>query len=225
MRLSVIMPVFNEEKTVLEAAERCLSRPECYELIIIDDCSTDGTRKKLKKINGPRVKIIFHEHNQGKGAAIKTGLKEVTGDYVIVNDADLEYDPRDWKKLIHPILDNKATVVYGSRFTGEHRNMFFWNWVANHFLSLLVNMLYDTTLSDMETCYKLIPTKLLRSLNLRANRFDFEPEVTSKILRQGIRIYEVPISYAGREYSEGKKINWTDGLHAFWTILNFRFFD
>ncbi len=225
MRLSVIMPVFNEEKTVLGAAKRCLARQECYELIIIDDCSTDTTRKKIKKINDKRVKIIFHEYNQGKGAAIKTGLKKVTGDYVIVNDADLEYDPDDWPKLIHPISDNKATVVYGSRFTGEHRNMFFWNWVANHFLSLLMDMLYDTTLSDMETCYKLIPTDLLRSLNLRANRFDFEPEVTSKILKRGIRIYEVPISYAGREYSEGKKINWTDGLHALWTILKFRFFD
>jgi glycosyltransferase involved in cell wall biosynthesis len=161
--------------------------------------------------------------NRGKGAAIRTGLSHVTGDLVLIQDADLEYDPEDWPKLLAPVLKGKARVVYGSRFTGERRNMLFWHWVGNRFLSLVTNALYDTTLSDMETCYKLFDRRLVQSIPLRSDRFGFEPEVTAKILRTGERIYEVPISYAGREIHEGKKITWKDGLDALKVLIRCRF--
>ena len=169
--------------------------------------------------------MITHERNQGKGAAIRSGLAQLTGDLVLVQDADLEYDPEDWPKLLNPIMRGKAQVVYGSRFTGERRNMLFLHWVGNRFLSLVTNVLYNTTLSDMETCYKLFDRSILDGITLRATRFEFEPEVTAKILRRGIRIYEVPISYTGREFDEGKKITWRDGFVALWTLVKYRFVD
>lgn len=226
-KLSVIVPVFDERNTVVEIVRRmrAVDLPVDLEIVIVDDGSTDGTRDVLRQLGDSTVRVITHEANRGKGAAIRSGLAEVHGDLVLVQDADLEYDPEDWPKLLAPILRGKARVVYGSRFTGERRNMLFLHWVGNRFLSLLTNVLYNTTLSDMETCYKLFDRALLDSLTLRAQRFEFEPEVTAKILRQGIRIYEVPISYTGREFDEGKKITWRDGFVALWTLVKYRFVD
>ena len=228
-KLSVIIPVFNEENTIKQAIKRVQAVRVPKQIIIVDDGSTDQTRQVLKNITRNKknqaIKTILHSKNQGKGMAIRTGIKQATGDYIIIQDADLEYDPQDYHKLIKPVEDGKAEVVYGSRFTGEHRNMFFWHLVANRFLTFVTNILYNTTLSDMETCYKLFPTELLKSLSLKSKRFDFEPEVTAKVLKQKIRIYEVPISYAGREYDEGKKITWIDGIIAFFTIIKYRFVD
>ena len=225
MKLSIIIPVYNEKPTLQELVNRVQKVKLNKEIILVDDASTDGSRQIVKKLSqNPGIKAIFHDRNQGKGMAIRTGIKHSQGDYTIIQDADLEYDPRDYLKLLKPIQDDKAQVVYGSRFTGEHRNMFFWHWVANQALTLITNVLYNTTLSDMETCYKVFPTKLLKSLKLNCRRFEFEPEVTAKILRQGIRIYEVPISYAGREYSEGKKIAWHDGIIALFTLIRYRIF-
>jgi len=225
MKLSIIIPVYNEKPTLQELVNRVQKVKLNKEIILVDDASTDGSRQIVKKLaQNPGIKAIFHDRNQGKGMAIRTGIKHSQGDYTIIQDADLEYDPRDYLKLLKPIQDDKAQVVYGSRFTGEHRNMFFWHWVANQALTLITNVLYNTTLSDMETCYKVFPTKLLKSLKLNCRRFEFEPEVTAKILRQGIRIYEVPISYAGREYSEGKKIAWHDGIIALFTLIRYRIF-
>jgi glycosyltransferase involved in cell wall biosynthesis len=191
----------------------------------VDDGSSDGTRDVLQQLTDSTVRVVYHERNRGKGAAIRTGLEQVTGDLVLIQDADLEYDPNDWPKLLAPVMSGKATVVYGSRFTGERRNMLFLHWVGNRFLSLVTNVLYNTTLSDMETCYKLFDRRVLDGMKLRAMRFDFEPEVTAKVLRRGIRIYEVPISYAGREFDEGKKITWRDGFIALWTLVKYRFVD
>jgi glycosyltransferase involved in cell wall biosynthesis len=226
-KLSVIVPVFDERNTVVEIVRRmrAVDLPVDLEIVIVDDGSTDGTRDVLRQLGDSTVRVITHEANRGKGAAIRSGLAHVHGDLVLVQDADLEYDPEDWPKLLAPILRGKARVVYGSRFTGERRNMLFLHWVGNRFLSLLTNVLYNTTLSDMETCYKLFDRALIDSLTLRAQRFEFEPEVTAKILRQGIRIYEVPISYTGREFDEGKKITWRDGFVALWTLVKYRFVD
>lgn len=228
MKISVIIPVYNEEKTIEKIIERLISVGVTEQIIIVNDSSTDKTQNILNKIvknmgKGQNIIFLKHQKNLGKGEAIKTGLEKAIGDYVLIQDADLEYDPRDIKRLIKPINDGKAEVVFGSRFTGEHRNLFFWHMLGNKMLTFLTNILYDTTLSDMETCYKLIPTKLLKELNLKSKRFDFEPEVTAKILKKGIRIYEVPISYAGREYSEGKKIGPNDGLSAVWALVKYRF--
>ncbi len=223
MKLSVVIPVYNEKPTLKTLVKKVLAVKIPKEIILVDDASTDGSRELVKKLsNQPNIRAIFHPRNQGKGMAIRSGIKEARGDYVIIQDADLEYDPQDYFKLLKPIKDGKAEVVYGSRFTGEHRNMFFWHWVANQFLTLVTNILYNTTLSDMETCYKVFPAKLIQSIKFNCRRFEFEPEVTAKILRQGIRIYEVPISYAGREYSEGKKIAWPDGIIALWTLIRYR---
>lgn len=221
MKLSIIIPVFNEEKTIGEII-RQVQKVKGFEkeIIVVDDHSTDNTPNVLKKVKG--IRIITHEQNHGKGSAIRTGVARATGDYVMVQDADLEYDPQDILLMLEPIKKGKAEVVYGSRFTGQRRNMFFWHWMGNQTLTLLTNILYNTTLSDMETCYKLIPRELLSSLNLQAKRFEFEPEVTAKILKRGIRIWEVPISYAGREYEDGKKISWRDGLPALWTLVRER---
>ena len=223
MKLSIIIPTYNEAQTIKEILRqvKAVRLPWQKEIIVVDDSSTDQTPQILKKITD--IKLIRHSYNKGKGSAIRTGIKQATGDYIIIQDADLEYDPREYKLLIKPIIDGKAKVVYGSRFTGQRRNMFFWHWVGNKFLTLVTNVLYNTTLSDMETCYKLIPRQLLLSLKLKAKRFEFEPEVTAKILKQGIRIWEIPISYAGREFDEGKKISWKDGLPAFWTLIKYRF--
>lgn len=224
MKLSIIIPVYNEEQTLAEIVERVKRVPVEKEILVVDDGSNDGTREVCRRLTGP-VKVIHHEKNQGKGAAIRTGLKEATGDYVIIQDADLEYDPDEYLKLLAPVEKGKAEVVYGSRFTGERRNMLFLNWVANHFLSLLTNVLYNSTLSDMETCYKLFKREIIQSIPLRCRGFEFEPEVTAKILKRKIRIYEVPISYAGREYHEGKKITWKDGFLALWCLIKYRFTD
>jgi glycosyltransferase involved in cell wall biosynthesis len=224
-KLSVIVPVFDERNTVAEIVRRmrAVELPVDLEIVIVDDGSTDGTRAVLGQLADSTVRVITHDVNRGKGAAIRSGLAAVTGDLVLVQDADLEYDPEDWPKLLTPMLRGKASVVYGSRFTGERRNMLFLHWVGNRFLSLVTNVLYNTTLSDMETCYKLFDRALIDSIPLRAQRFEFEPEVTAKILRRGIRIYEVPISYTGREFDEGKKITWRDGFVALWTLVKYRF--
>lgn len=226
-KLSVIVPVFDERNTVVEIVRRMRSvdLPVDLEIVVVDDGSTDGTRDVLRQLADSTVRVITHDANRGKGAAIRSGLAQVTGDLVLVQDADLEYDPEDWPKLLNPIMRGKARVVYGSRFTGERRNMLFLHWVGNRFLSLVTNVLYNTTLSDMETCYKLFDRSLLDGITLRAQRFEFEPEVTAKILRRGIRIYEVPISYTGREFDEGKKITWRDGFVALWTLVKYRFVD
>jgi glycosyltransferase involved in cell wall biosynthesis len=226
-KLSVIVPVFDERNTVVEVIRRMreVDLPLDLEIVVVDDGSTDGTRQVLRQLGDSTVRVVTHDVNRGKGAAIRTGLGYVTGDLVLVQDADLEYDPQDWPKLLAPIQRGKARVVYGSRFTGERRNMLFLHWIGNRFLSLVTNVLYNTTLSDMETCYKLFDRALLDDIELRAERFEFEPEVTAKILRRGIRIYEVPISYAGREFDEGKKITWRDGIVALWTLVKYRFVD
>jgi len=224
-KLSVIVPVFNERNTVAEIVRqmRAVDLPVEREIVIVDDGSDDGTRAVLAQLADSTVHVILHDHNRGKGAAIRTGLAQVTGDLVLIQDADLEYSPEDWPKLLAPIFSGRAQVVYGSRFTGERRNMLFLHWVGNRFLSLVTNVLYNTTLSDMETCYKLFDRELIRDIRLRSDRFDFEPEITAKLLRRGVRIYEVPISYTGREFDEGKKITWRDGMVALWTLVKYRF--
>ena len=228
-KLSVVVPVYNERNTLVEIIRRMRSveLPDSIdrEIIIIDDGSDDGTRDVLKQLGDSTVRVVMHPHNRGKGAAVRTGFQVATGDYVLVQDADLEYDPEDWPRMLAPVLSGKARVVYGSRFTGERRNMLFFHWVGNRFLSLVTNVLYNTTLSDMETCYKLVDRALLDAMKLDADRFDIEPEITAKLLKRGVRIYEVPISYTGREVDEGKKITWADGFSALWTLVKYRFRD
>lgn len=222
--LSVIVPVYNERNTVAEIVRRMrrVQLPVELEIILVDDGSSDGTDKILDAIQDSTVRVVRHGVNSGKGRAVRTGLDEARGDLVLIQDADLEYDPEDWPSMLHPILRGKARVVYGSRFTGERKNMLIAHWVGNRILSLVTNILYDTTLSDMETCYKLFDRKVLEGMTIRSNRFDFEPEITAKVLRRGHRIYEVPISYNGREYDEGKKITWKDGVAALWTLFRYR---
>jgi glycosyltransferase involved in cell wall biosynthesis len=222
--LSVIVPVFNERTTVTEIVRRMrhVDLPMDLEIIVVDDCSSDGTDKILAALEDSTVRVIRHNTNLGKGAGIRTGLAVARGDLVLIQDADLEYDPEDWPKLLHPLLRGKAQVVYGSRFTGERKNMLFWHWVGNRMLSLVTNVLYNTTISDMETCYKLFDRKVLDGITIVSDRFDFEPEITAKVLRRGYRIYEVPISYNGREFDEGKKITWKDGFGALWALIRFR---
>ena len=222
--LSVIVPVFNERNTVAEAVRRLREAPLDIEreIIIVDDGSDDGTLEILRRLSDSTVRVVTLPENRGKGAAVRRGIDEAKGDLIVVNDADLEYDPRDLARLLRPLLEGQARVVYGSRFTGERRNMFFWHWVGNRFLSLVTNVLYNTTLSDMETCYKMFDAELLRSFDLKANRFEFEPEVTATALRLGERIWEVPITYAGREMHEGKKISWRDGFPALMMLLKIR---
>jgi glycosyltransferase involved in cell wall biosynthesis len=225
--LSVIVPVFNERATVVEIVRRmrAVELPVEREIVVVDDGSDDGTGAVLTQLRDSTVRVVKHAQNRGKGAAIRTGLESSSGDLVLVQDADLEYDPEDWPRLLAPVLKGRARVVYGSRFTGERRNLLFLHWVGNRFLSLVTNVLYNSTLSDMETCYKLFDRRVLDGVRLRADRFDFEPEFTAKVLRRGIRIYEVPISYAGREPNEGKKITWYDGVIALWTLVKYRFVD
>ena len=223
--LSVIVPVFNERATVAEVIRRvrAVEVPLRVDVVMVDDASTDGTDKVLATIEDSTVRVVTHQRNQGKGAAVRTGLAHAHGDLVLVQDADLEYDPEDWPRLLDPILRGKAFVVYGSRFTGERKNMLPLHWVGNRFLSLVTNLLYRSTLSDMETCYKVFDRRVLDGITIVSNRFDFEPEITAKVLRRGFRIYEVPISYAGREPDEGKKITWRDGLGALRALIRFRF--
>ncbi|MBI3302331.1 MAG: glycosyltransferase family 2 protein, partial [Deltaproteobacteria bacterium] len=207
MKVSIAMPVFNEANTIAEILQRVIEVDTGKEIIVVDDGSTDGTREVLQPISG--ITLIFHEKNCGKGAAIRTALNYVTGDIVIVQDADLEYDPQDYPALLAPILEGDADVVYGSRFLGgPHRVLFFWHFVANRFLTLLSNMLTNVNLTDMETGYKAFRTSVLRGIHLQSDRFGFEPEVTAKMVRRGCRIYEVPIAYRGRDYAAGKKITW-----------------
>jgi glycosyltransferase involved in cell wall biosynthesis len=226
MKLSVVIPVYNEIGTIEEILKRVGSVPQDIEIIVVDDGSTDGTTKWLKERAGDDVKVIFHQKNKGKGAALRTGFELVTGDIVIIQDADLEYDPREYGRLIEPILDGRADVVYGSRFTGgPQRVLFFWHYVGNRFLTLLSDMLTNLNLSDMETCYKVFRADLLKEITIKSNRFGFEPEITARFSKLKCRIYEVPISYSGRTYEDGKKITWRDGLVALFHIIRFKFFD
>ncbi len=223
MRLSVVVPAYNEEATIRAILDRVRGAPGVHETIVVNDCSTDGTRAILEGLSWPGLVVLHHERNQGKGAAIRTALSAVTGDLVVIQDADLEYDPHEFGRLMQPILDGRADVVYGSRFLGRPRKMTFVQWVGNRFLTLTTNLLYGTALTDMETCYKMIPADLARALDLRCRRYDVEPEITAKLLRAGYRIVEVPISYEGRTEQAGKKIRWTDGIPALRALLRCRF--
>lgn len=226
MKLSVVIPVYNEISTIEEILKRVQSVPQDKEIIVIDDGSTDGTREWLEKLTMQEITVLFHSENKGKGAALGTGFEQATGDIVIIQDADLEYDPRDYDCLISPIADGRADVVFGSRFLGgPHRVLFFWHYVGNKVLTVLSNMLTNLNLSDMETGYKAFRTSLLQKIRIKSNRFGFEPEITAKFAKLKCRIYEVPISYSGRGYEEGKKITWRDGLAALFHVIRFRFFD
>ncbi len=224
-KLTVIIPVFNERRTIAEAIRRAREQELSVsrEVIVVDDGSTDGTQEVVKQLLDSTVRLIEQPVNRGKGAAVRAGIEAATGDVLVIYDADLEYDPRDWVAMLRPLSEGLAKVVYGSRFTGERRNMMFWHWVGNRFLSLTTNILYNTTISDMETCSKMIDTKVAQDLVLVSNRFDIEPEITAKLLRSGHRIWEVPIRYAGREVDEGKKISWKDGFPALWSLVKWRF--
>ncbi len=226
-KLSIIMPCYNEKDTIRDIVKKVKSveLPLEREIVIIDDYSTDGTRDILKKEmeNDPEIKIVYHEKNKGKGAALRTGFQNCTGDIVIIQDADLEYDPNEYPKLLQPILDEVADVVYGSRFIGEgaHRVLYFWHSVGNKFLTLISNMFTNLNLTDMETCYKVFKKEIIDKIDIEEDRFGFEPEVTAKVAALNVRIYEVGISYYGRTYEEGKKIGWKDGVRAIYVILKY----
>lgn len=232
MKLSVVIPIFNEEETLLDIIERVRATPFEKEIILVDDCSQDGTRAILKELEGDEdLSIHYHSVNQGKGAALRTGFKHITGDVVLVQDADLEYDPGEYPLLLEPIKNGLADVVYGSRFKGSRmsRVHLFWHQMANNFLTLVSNMFTNLNLTDMETCYKVFKTEVLEGIETKSNRFGFEPEITAKIARKRlngkrVRIYEVPISYYGRDYAEGKKIGWKDGVAALWHIVRYNVF-
>lgn len=233
MKLTVVIPVFNEAATLQEIVRRVVAVPLSMdrELVLVDDGSTDGTRQLYGSVQaehpGQVIRILQHEHNRGKGAALRTGFQEATGDIVLVQDADLEYDPRDYPRLLAPILEGRADVVYGSRFVGSeaHRVLFFWHFLGNRLLTLLSNAFTNLNLTDMETCYKVFRADVLRRIRIQSDRFEFEPEITAKVARAGCRVYEVGISYAGRDYAEGKKITWVDGVKALCAIVRYRFFD
>jgi glycosyltransferase involved in cell wall biosynthesis len=237
----VVVPVYNEVDTIAELLRRVLavdltvsigfgseagSAVEVErEVVVVDDGSTDGTQDLLGRLNeAAETRVFYHEQNQGKGAAVRTGLEQASGDIILIQDADLEYDPRDYPALMKPILENRSEVVYGSRFRGgPTRAMFFWHMVGNRFLTFVTNVLYDSILSDMETCYKVFTREVADQLDLKAAGWGFDPEITAQILKLGYRIYEVPITYTGREFEEGKKIGWRDGLTVLWTLLKYRF--
>ncbi|HHN94224.1 MAG TPA: glycosyltransferase family 2 protein [Anaerolineae bacterium] len=241
MKLSIIIPAYNEINTIAEIVRRVRAVPLPIEIgygpddgttvtfereiIIVDDGSTDGTREVLRELaDEPDITVVFHERNQGKGAAVRTGLQHTTGDIILIQDADLEYDPRDYPALLQPILEQRSQVVYGSRFRGgPTKAMFFWHMLGNRLLTFVTNLLYDTILSDMETCYKVFTRAVAEQLDLRAPGWGFDPEITAQILNRGYRIYEVPISYTGREFEEGKKISWRDAFTVLWTLLKYRF--
>lgn len=221
MKLSIIVPVYNEQETVGQILKKLIKQKDVFEIIVVDDGSTDNSVKQIKKVKDKKIKL-FSKENGGKGTAFRYGLEKVTGDYVMIQDADLEYDPEDIPLLVEPVKKGRVEVVYGSRFLGAHSNLLFWHRLGNQFLNILINILYNTTLSDMETCYKLIPTEILKDLDLKSNSFDMEPEITCKMLKKGIKIFEVPISYVGRDFSEGKKITWRDGIDALRVIFGLR---
>jgi len=245
-KLSVVIPVYNEKATIDEILRRVIDTPFRKEIVLVDDCSTDGTRQILEKLQQLEssgasqavasdggepielrdLRIFFQQVNQGKGAALRRGFAEVTGDIVLVQDADLEYDPRDYDKLLEPLIDGRADVVFGSRFLGgPQRVHYFWHYVANKMLTLLSDIFTNLKLTDMETCYKVFRREVLQGITLKSDRFGFEPEITAKVAKGNWRVYEVPISYAGRTYEEGKKITWKDGVQALWCIIRFRFTD
>ena len=231
-KLSILIPVYNEKATIALILDQIINSNTLElekELIIVDDGSTDGTRELLKDLEVAKynAKIIFHEKNMGKGAALRTAQQNATGDIILIQDADLEYDPKEYVELLRPIIQGRADVVYGSRISGGRltRAFKFRHLLGNKFLSLLTNLLYDCTISDMETGYKVFKAECFKRIHIRSNRFDFEPEITVKILKQNLRLYELPISYYGRDYSEGKKITWRDGIVAIWVLLWYRFFD
>jgi glycosyltransferase involved in cell wall biosynthesis len=232
-RLSVVVPAYNERATIHNLLQRVAAAPlppgVALEIVVVDDGSKDGTRDLLREIAAkanPEILLIEQPENRGKGAAIRTGFAAATGDVLLIQDADLEYDPRDYPVLLQPILDDEADVVFGSRFLGgPHRVLFYWHSVGNKFLTMLSNMMTDLNLSDMETCYKVFRREVLDGIVLRSNRFGIEPELTAKVARRGARVYEVPIHYHGRTYAEGKKIGWKDGVSAIWSILRYNFTD
>ena len=228
MKLSVVIPVFNEQATIAEIIRRVRAVDVGLEkeIIVVDDGSTDGTRETLQPLAAPGLTVVLHEKNQGKGAALRTGFTRTTGDIVLVQDADLEYDPREYPRLIEPILDGRADVVYGSRFLGgPHRVLYYWHYVGNRLLTTLSDMLSNLNLTDMETCYKVFRREVLEKIRIKSSRFGFEPEITMKVAKLKCRVYEMPISYSGRDYAQGKKIGWKDGLAAFFHLIRFRFFD
>ncbi len=228
MKLSVIIPVYNEMQTLDAILKKVRDVPVQKELILVDDFSKDGSREKLQAMaqqNDPAIKVLFHEKNKGKGAAIRTGIEAATGDLTIIQDADLEYDPNDYIKLIAAMDQQHADVVYGSRFLGECKNMSASHLFGNKLLTFITNLLFGAKLTDMETCYKLVKTPLFKSFTIKTDRFNFEPEITSKLLKKKIKIVEIPITYNAREFDQGKKISWKDGFSAVWALVKFRFVD
>lgn len=226
-KITILIPVYNEVDTLRTILEKVENADFCgleKEIILIDDCSTDGTKEIYPSLP---YKVLYHDVNQGKGAALRDGFKEATGDIIVIQDADLEYDPVDYKDLIKLILENKADVAYGSRLNGgkPSRAFMFHHLLGNKLLTFVTNVLYNTTLTDMETCYKAFRADFIKDIEIKSNRFDFEPEITAKVLKKGARLYELSISYYGREFSEGKKITWKDGFHALWALIKFRFID
>jgi glycosyltransferase involved in cell wall biosynthesis len=227
MKITVIIPAFNEKNTIQEIVRRVQAMKMVEEIIIVDDGSTDGTRDLISNLDGKNnVRIILHEKNQGKGAAVRTGISAATGEVLMIQDADLEYDPREYPNLMKPIEEGMADVVYGSRFLGApHRAILFWNMVANKLLTLMTNILYNNILTDMETGYKVFKREVVADMKIHAKRFDFEPEFTAKILKKKVRVFEVPITFNPRDYSEGKKIKMRDAFEAVWTLIKYRFVD
>ena len=225
MLLSIVIPAYNEERFLPEVLRRVKETPYEKEIIVVDDASVDGTRSYLEGLNDDGIRVVFHEKNAGKGAAVRSGIKIASGEIIIIQDADLEYDPKDYPRLLEPILEGNADVVYGSRFLGgPHRVFYFRHYVGNRIVTMLSNIFSDLNLSDMETGYKVFAKSVFEGITIESNRFGFEPEITAKVARKGYRVYEVPVSYHGRSYTEGKKITWKDGIKALFTIVKYNLF-